>query len=111
MAQVITGKCQEVLNKTEWVAILTWGEGGPHVVATWGDYVRAFGFKDDLILIPVGGYHKTEENLKKNDQVHLLIASRQVQGTNSMGQGYRIYGRGNFQSLGEVANLMKTKFS
>ncbi|MCE8425107.1 MAG: hypothetical protein J5U17_04955 [Candidatus Methanoperedens sp.] len=37
----IEGKYKEVIDKTEWVAIATCGENGPHMVATWRDYVRA----------------------------------------------------------------------
>ena len=64
-----------------------WGKQ-PHVVATWGDYVRALDTKDnEVIVIPAGHYNITEENLKKNKRVELLIASRQVEGTYGPGQG------------------------
>ena len=52
--------CKDVIDKTEWVAIATMGPDGPHVVATWGDYVRALGVQDDRLLIPVGHMHKTK---------------------------------------------------
>ena len=57
-------KVKEVFEKTEVVCIATCGNDGPHLVATWGDYIRKIGIKDEgVIVIPAGGYRKTEENL------------------------------------------------
>lgn len=108
----IEGKCKEVIDKAEWVAIATCGDSGPHMVGTWGDYVRALGIKDSgIIVIPAGYYNITEENLKKNNRVELLIASRQVHGTNGRpGQGCSISGRGEIQTSGKFADLAKSKF-
>lgn len=108
----IEGKYKEVINKTEWVAIATCGENGPHVVATWGDYVRALDTKDnEVIVIPAGHYNITEENLKKNNRVELLIASKQVEGTYGPGQGCCISGIGEVQTSGKFAQMAKSKFS
>jgi hypothetical protein len=108
----IEGICKEVIDKTEWVAIATCGDSGPHIVGTWGDYVRALGIKDSgIIVIPAGYYNITEENLKKNNRVELLIASRQVHGTNGRpGQGCSISGRGEIQTSGKFADMAKSKF-
>lgn len=108
----IEGKCKEVLDNTEWVAIATCGASGPHVVATWGGYVRALKTEENgIIVIPAGYYNVTEENLKKNNSVELLIASRKVQGTNGIGQGCCISGKGEIQTSGKFADLAKSKFS
>ncbi len=108
----IEGKCKEVLDKTEWIAITTSSDDGPHLVGTWGDYVRTIGIKDDeIIIIPAGYYHKTEENLRKNKYVELLIASKDVQGSQGPGQGCLISGRGEIQTFGEMAEIAKAKFS
>jgi len=108
----IEGKCKEVLDKTEWVAIATCGDNGPHIVATWGGYVRALKTEDSgIIVIPAGFYNITEANLKKNNLVELLIASKQVQGTNGLGQGCSISGKGEIQTTGKFADLAKSKFS
>lgn len=108
----IEGKCKEVLDNTEWVAIATCGDSGPHMVATWGGYTRALKTDDSgIIVIPAGFYNVTEENLKKNPQVELLIASKKVQGTYSLGQGCCISGKGEVQTLGKYADLAKSKFS
>jgi len=103
---------RDVLEKTEWVAIVTWDGNTPHLVATWGDYVRSLGIiNDEIILIPAGHYNKTEENLKGNKHVKLLIASRQVKGSHGTGQGCVIEGEGEIQTEGEFAQRVKEKFS
>jgi hypothetical protein len=82
----LDAKCEEVLEKTEWVTIATWSDEGPHLVGTWGDYVREMGIRnDEVIVIPAGGYNTTEANLKKNGRVMLMVASKDVQGSNSLG--------------------------
>ena len=43
---VIEGIVKEVLNKTEWVAIVTSTEES-HLVGTWGDYIRELGIRED----------------------------------------------------------------
>ncbi len=107
----IEGICKEVMDKTEWVAITTIGDDGPHLVATWGDYVRTLDIKDDeIIIIPAGYYNKTEENLGKNNYVELLIASKDVQGSQGPGQGCLISGTGEIQTSGEMAEMAKAKF-
>lgn len=109
----IEGICKEVIDKTEWVAIATCGDSGPHIVGTWGGYVKALGINDNgIIVIPAGYYNITEENLKKNNRVELLIASRQVKGTTGHpGQGCSISGRGEIQTSGKFADMAKSKFS
>ncbi len=108
----IEGKYKEIMDRTEWVAIATCGENGPHMVATWGDYVRALNVKDnEVIVIPAGHYNITEENLKKNNRVELLIASRQVEGTYGPGQGCCISGTGEILTSGKFAQMAKSKFS
>ena len=107
----IEGICKEVLDKTEWVAIVTQGEDGPHLVATWGEYVRQIGTENDEIIIPVGFYNKTEENLKKNKNIQLLIASKQTKGSSGPGQGCRLRGEGEIQKEGEIVQKVKEKFS
>jgi hypothetical protein len=102
--------CKEVIDKTEWLAIATTGHDGPHVVATWGDYVRAFGSQNDTLLIPVGHMHKTEANLKHDHRVELLCGTRQVQGTHGPGKGCGISGKAEFQTSGPHFDAVKAKF-
>jgi len=64
------------------VVIGTCGGDGIYLVATWGDFVRAIGIQDgNKIIIPAGGYQQTEENLKGNNKVQVLIGSKQIEGT------------------------------
>ncbi len=108
----IEGVFREVLDKAEWVAIVTWGEDGPHLVGTWAEYIRSIGIKDDdIYIIPAGHYHKTEENLKKNKNIQLLMASKEVKGNYGPGQGCILYGEGEIQTDGEFAQLAKERFS
>lgn len=107
----VEGKCREVLDKTEWVAIATAGTDGPHLAGTWGGYIRALGIKDDeIILVPAGGYLKTEQNLDKDNRIEILCATRQVHGGNGPGKGCRIRGTGQVQTSGELAEAAKKKF-
>ena len=106
----IDGVCQEVLEKSEWVAIATAGPEGPHVVATWGDYVRALGIRDDTLLVPVGHMHKTEANLKRDPRVEVLCGTRQVQGAHGPGKGCAIVGRAEMQTDGPNFDAVKAKF-
>ena len=99
----IEGKCREVFDKAEWVAIATAGKDGPHLVATWGDYIRVLGTKDDKILVPVAGYQITEKNLTNDNRIEILCATRQVHGAHGPGKGCRIRGTWQIQTSGEFA--------
>lgn len=106
----IKGVCREVIEKTEWIAIATTGPDGPHVVATWGDYVRALGIKDDTLLIPVGYMRKTEENVKRDDRVELLCGTRQVHGAHGPGKGCSLIGRAQMLTAGAIFDTVKARF-
>lgn len=106
----IEGSCRDVCEATEFVTIVTSGDDGPHVVGNWGDYMRAFGIEEDTIIFPAGRYHRTEQNLRKDSRVQLLVASRKVQGTRSLGQGYVIVGTAEIVSSGDIAATVKEKF-
>lgn len=107
----IDGKCREVLDKSEWVAIATTGADGPHLTGTWGGYIRALGIKDDeIILVPAGGHLKAEQNLEKDNRIEILCATRQIQGSNGPGKGCRIRGTGQLQTSGELAEVAMKKF-
>jgi hypothetical protein len=106
----IEGVFREVCEATEFMAIITSGDEGPHVVGNWGSYMRALGIKDDLIVLPAGRYRKTEENLRKNNRVQVLVASKAVQGTRTPGQGCLLSGTGEIVSSGEVFDAVKAKF-
>ena len=106
----IEANCREVCEATEFVAIITTGDDGPHVVDNWGDYMRKLGIQGDTIIFPAGHYHQTESNLRKNSRIQLLVASRTVQGTRSPGQGYLIVGNGEILASGDAVDAVKAKF-
>jgi predicted pyridoxine 5'-phosphate oxidase superfamily flavin-nucleotide-binding protein len=105
----IEGDCRDVCEATEFVAIVTSGEDGPHLVGHWGDYMF-LGIREELIAFPVGRYRKTEENLRRNNRVQLLAASRKVQGTRSPGQGCLISGTAEIVASGEIVDAVRAKF-
>jgi len=99
------------VNKTEFISITTTGNDGSHTVGTWGDYARKLGIEDTAIKIPAYGYHKTEENLKKNSSIELLIASKNIKRpSGKFGQGCLISGKGEIQTSGDRSELAKAKF-
>jgi hypothetical protein len=106
----IEGVCLDVCEATEFVTIVTTGDNGPHVVGNWGDYMRALGIKENMIIFPAGRYHQTEKNLRRNNRIQLLVASKKVQGTRSPGQGCLIIGAGEILSAGDIVDAVKTKF-
>ena len=106
----IEGNCREVCDATEFVTVVTSGEDGPHVVANWGDYMRALGIGADTLVFPAGRYRQTEQNLLKDRRVQLLVASRRVQGSRGPGQGYLITGTAEIVASGEIADAVKAKF-
>ena len=106
---VIEGVVKEVLNRTEWVAIVTSAEKS-HLVGTWSDYIRELDIGEDRIVIPAGHYEKTEENLRSNNKIQLLIASKGVKGSHGPGQGCIIEGEGKIETEGELAEKARERF-
>ena len=96
----IEGVCRDVCEATEFVTIVTAGDDGPHVVGNWGDYMRILGIKGDMIILPVGQYRQTEQNLRRNNRIQLLVASKKVQGSSSAGQGCLIVGTAEISQFG-----------
>ena len=76
----IEGICRDVCETTEFVTIVTSGDDGPHVVGNWGDYMRVLGIKENMVVFPAGRYQQTEKNLRKNNRIQLLVASKKAQG-------------------------------
>jgi hypothetical protein len=105
------GDVRAVIDACEWVAIATTGPEGPHLAATWGDYVRALGVNDEVILIPAGGLRQTEANLAANPRIELLFASREVQGSSGgAGKGCLVSGRADVQVTGPAMETVKARF-
>ncbi len=101
---------RELLEKTEFVVIVTQGPDGPHVVGNWGDYVRRLGVEGDRIVLPAGHYNETEKNLQRDNRVQVMVASRAVKGSRAPGQGGVLSGTGSVQTEGEAAQRAKAAF-
>jgi hypothetical protein len=106
----LDGIIHDLLQATEFVAIVTSGEQGPHLVGNWGNYLRTLGTDGDTIILPAGRYSQTEENLRKNAKIAVMAASRQVQGTRGPGQGCVLSGRGEIVTSGPLVEKVKVKF-
>ena len=106
----IEGTCREVCEATEFVTIVTVGDNGPHVVGNWGNYMRILGIGEDTIILPAGRYRQTEQNLRKDNRVQLLVASKKVQGSRSAGQGCLIVGTAEIVSSGDPVDAVKAHF-
>lgn len=101
---------RELLEKVEFFAIVTQGPDGPHLVGNWGDYARRIGIDDERIVLPAGHYERTEENLKRDNRIQLMVASRAVRGSRGPGQGGVLHGKGSVQAEGEFAARAKAVF-
>jgi hypothetical protein len=108
----IDGDSRRVLEATEWVTIATAGPDGPHLAATWGDYVRSLGvdWESGEFLVPVGGMERTEANLALDPRVEVMWASRQVNGTYGPGQGCLLRGRCEFETSGARADAARAAY-
>lgn len=107
---VIDGVTRELLDKTEFLALITEGSDGPHVVGNWGEYLRRLGLDGDRIVLPAGYYRRTEENLGRNDRIQIMVASRSVEGSHGPGQGCVLTGRAKIETDGEAAARAKAAF-
>lgn len=105
----IEGACREVCDATEYVAIVTQGEEGPHLAGHWGSYMF-LDVEEGVVVFPVGRYTRTEQNLRKNGRVQLLAASKKVAGTKSPGQGCTIRGSGEIVLGGKYVDAVRGKF-
>ena len=106
---VIEGVCREVCDATEYVTIVTQGPDGPHLAGHWGNYMRIVD-PGEMVVFPIGRFQRTEQNLRANARIQLMVASRKVQGTRSPGQGCVIDGTGEIVTAGEYLDLVREKF-
>ena len=105
----IEGVCREVCEATEYVTIVTNGPGGPHLAGHWGNYMRIVE-PGEVVVFPLGRFQRTEQNLRADGRIKLMVASRKVQGTRSPGQGCVIDGTGEIVTAGEYVDLVREKF-
>ena len=106
----IEGTAKKVLEKSEWVAIATSGSDGAHAVATWSEYIIALGFREGRLLIPAGDMHITGENLKSDNRIELLCATRKVKGEHGPGKGFSIKGTAQMETEGENFEAVQARY-
>jgi len=99
----------EILKHEGAATIVTSDVNGPYVTATWNSYIAQD--ENGNFLIPVGGYHQTESNIKNGSNVIILIASKQVTGKEGLGAGFRLTGSATFLSEGTIFKKTKKRFS
>ena len=75
-----------------------------------GDYIRELDIGEDRIVIPAGHYEETEENLKSNNKIQLLRASKGVKVSHGPGQGCIIEGEGKTETDGEIVEKARERF-
>lgn len=97
----------DVLGHNGVVSITTWADNSVHVSNTWNKYLQIV---DNKILIPAAWLHKTEKNIKINNQVIITLGSPDVQGKVGMGTGFVVEGTAAFLDSGKEYDMMKEKF-
>ncbi len=103
---------EELIGKSEFASIATVWKDRPHMVATWSEFISVVTRKDETFLaIPAGGYSHTEENLIDNPNVQVLFGSKDLEGKRGKGSGFRITGKGEVLTSGDIFDMVKTKFS
>lgn len=106
---MLPDKFLQILEHEGVVAIATQGaDGSPHLVNTWNSYVQVT--KDEHLLVPVGGMHRTEKNISENSAVLLTAGSREVDGKHGPGTGFLISGAAEFLGSGAEFEVIKSKF-
>ena len=110
--KTLTKEIKDVIKKSEIVLIATRGSDGPHLVATWGEFVAGLDVDDGkTLLVPAGGYKQTEKNLKEDDMVVVMVGSKQAPGkSGGMGTGYRLNGHGRVVYEGALFDQVKAKY-
>ena len=108
--KLLPPKFYDVLNHEGVVAIVSWGDGEPHVVNTWNSYLVVT--EDEHILIPAYGMRKTEKNVNINNRLKLTLGSKDVIGFQDyQGTGFLIEGTASYIESGDTYVMMKEKFS
>ncbi|HNT38039.1 MAG TPA: pyridoxamine 5'-phosphate oxidase family protein [Rubrivivax sp.] len=109
MSEKIEGVSREVCDATEYVCFVTQGPDGPHLSGHWGSYMK-IDEEGRTLLFPVGRFQRTEQNLRNNARIQLMVASRKVQGTRSPGQGCVIEGLGEIVLEGKPLDEVRERF-
>ena len=83
---MIPDAMKAVLAQEGSAAFVTQGPAGIHLVATWNSYIDVV--DDGTLVFPAGGYRKTQENLRHDSTVQMILGGRIPDGV-----GFRLTGR------------------
>ncbi len=96
------------LSKEGVAPILTWSTGEPHLAATWNSYIHKT--SNDKLLIPVMGMQITQDNVAANNQVKMIIGSKEIMGKYGPGAGFLLDATARFLHTGEELTMMQKQF-
>lgn len=103
-------KFLEAITHEGVVAVVSWGDGEPHVVNTWNSFLVVT--DEGRILIPVFGFRKTEKNVEINNRIKMTLGTREVPGYKDYpGTGFLVTGTARFMNSGPEFDMMKEKFA
>jgi hypothetical protein len=66
--------------------------------------------EEGVVAFPVGRFQRTEQNLRRDGRIQLLVASKKVPGTKSPGQGCEIRGTGEVVASGKFVDAVRARF-
>lgn len=98
----------EILEHEGPASFTTAGTDGPHMAATWNSYIQVLGDAD--VVIPVGGLEKTEENIRAGSKMQMIVASRDISGTQGPGAGFLLKGAVEFKTSGRDFERTRSRF-
>ncbi len=87
---------------------MTWGGDEPHLAATWNSYIHRT--EDGKFLIPVLGMKTTQDNIKANSRVKMIIGSKEVMGKFGPGAGFLVEGTARVIREGTEFDMMHARF-
>ncbi len=105
---MLNEKIKEILAKEGAATFATIGNEGSHLAATWNSYITLL--ETDELLIPVGGLHETEQNVNLNNNVQMIVASKEVIGMHGPGAGFVLKGHAKFENSGRSFDQVKSRF-
>jgi Pyridoxamine 5''-phosphate oxidase. len=105
---MFTDNFLETLGKEGVAPIMTWGGDEPHLAATWNSYIHRT--EDGKFLIPVLGMKTTQDNIKANSRVKMIIGSKEVMGKFGPGAGFLVEGTARVIREGTEFDMMHARF-
>ena len=101
-------KFKDTLAHERAVALVTCYGKEAHVANTWNSYVNIL--EDNKLLIPAAGMRSIEQDTANHSDLKITFGSKEVEGTQGMGAGFYLVGKGEFKEYGKEYDLMKAKF-